>query len=310
VTKPVVFVLAIGLAACSSGKSKEAAPIPPTQVAGRLVLVREAKLSTLLAGGPAHLEASGVALRDGSLYVVFDDTTRLGILDPALGAGRLTSGSDVDSQYEGVTAASGAGPGLYVVIETDASGSAAVVPFDSAAAPAPTETTDVAFAGANKGLEGLAWASVDGAEILLGLCEGNFCTNDATSTGNGRIKVLAKRGGAWVTETTLSLPPRAAFADYSDLALRPRDDGDLDVAVLSQQSSALWLGVFTTHPLGFSGPGVVYDFPRSGDGSVQYCSLEGVTFLDQKTLAMVSDKTDGEGACGDKDESAHVFLLP
>ncbi len=303
-------VLAVALGACSNHSPEAAAEPAQVPTAGRLVLVQEKKLSRLLDAGLKNYEASGIALRDGSLYVVFDNSTRLGILDVALTTGRLMDGSDESSQYEGVTAAGGADSGLYVVVEADASGTAVVVPFDRNVLPRVTETTDIAFADRNKGIEGIAWISLGATEYLLALCEGNLCTQDETSIGNGRIKVLAHRNGMWVTDTTLSLPTQAAFVDYSDIAILPRDDASFDIAVLSQQSSVLWMGVLTMNPWVVVGSGAVYDLPRSNEGAIQYCNLEGVTFLDRTTLAMVSDRSDGKGACGNKDESAHIFRLP
>jgi len=100
----------------------------------------------------------------------------------------------------------------------------------------------------------------------------------------------------------------ADFDDYSDVAVMPDAEGTHRIAVLSQETSALWLGSLTTKPLAIVGPGVVYGFPRAA-GEVQYCSLEGVTFMDRTTLAMASDRAKTE-RCNTKAEALHVFRLP
>ena len=116
--------------------------------------------------------------------------------------------------------------------------------------------------------------------------------------------------GQWLTEATLNVPVQADFIDYSDRALFDDGDGSFTAAVVSQESSAIWIGTLTTGPWNLAGPGIVYGFPRTGLDDVQYCSIEGVSFLNRTTLAMVSDKTDIKGPCSDKEESVHIFSLP
>jgi len=103
------------------------------------------------------------------------------------------------------------------------------------------------------------------------------------------------------------------FRNYSDLALLPKSgstaDGTYSVAIVSHQSSALWLGTLTTAPWALTGPGSVHAFPRSATGEVQYCTVEGVTFLGPSRFAFVSDKSDGTAPCNRKDESIHIFEL-
>lgn len=273
-----------------------------------MVLDHEIKLSKLFGKDLDHYEGSGVALRDGSLYMVFDDSPRLGIADVGLTTGHLGPGGTADSQFESITANAS---GFYVVVEADAAGTSQVIPFDTngnASAPQPTDASFVA--NPNKGIEGAAWITSGGTEYLLALCEGNFCADDTTSYGNGRIKVLALANGRWTTQTTLSIPSAAAFADYADLAIRARGDSSFDIAVLSQASAALWLGTLTTSPFAIQGPGQIFDFPKNADGTEAYCELEGITFLDASTFAMVSDKTNDKTYCNDKDTSAHIFHLP
>jgi hypothetical protein len=69
----------------------------------------------------------------------------------------------------------------------------------------------------------------------------------------------------------------------------------------------MWIGTLTTAPWALTGPSSLYAFPRTDDGKIQYCTVEGVTFLGPTVLAFVSDESDGAAPCGDKDESIHAF---
>jgi hypothetical protein len=109
---------------------------------------------------------------------------------------------------------------------------------------------------------------------------------------------------------TLAVPMRARFHDFADLAVRLRPDGDYDVAIVSQLSSALWLGRLSTTTWQFAGDGLVYGFPRTSGGLAQYCNVEGVAFLGDNKVVIASDKSDGTPPCNDKDESLSIFLLP
>ena len=67
----------------------------------------------------------------------------------------------------------------------------------------------------------------EGESILIGLCEGNYCEGGekGREEGNGRLVLMAKREAneshpcVWETRSLLALPPTAAFADYSAIAL-------------------------------------------------------------------------------------------
>lgn len=277
-----------------------------------LTLLREAKLSTLLSSQAEHYEASGVTLRDGFLYIVFDNLATVGVVNVSLSAGSIADAAPENSQYEGITLDSYATHHFYVVKETDGTDPirGRVIQLDSTGAYEGAEWTDVTFSDENAGFEGIAWLRMQDSDFLLALCEGNHCEPDRVDTGHGRIKVLEQDGNDWRTKATLALPAEAAFRDYADLALYDNGDGTYEMAVVSQESSAMWLGQLTTNPLAIDGPGSVYAFPSTGDRAVAYCDVEGVTFLTRTTFAMVSDKTSGGERCEAEDESVHVFALP
>lgn len=300
----VALGLAIASLACGGSDKKGEVDVAAS---GTLGLVREAKFSSLLSGAD-RFEASGVVLHGGALYVAFDNMTKLGIVDVGLTTGRTTSGDVVDSQYEAITWNANESK-LLVAQESNSDGFGTIVEFSASGDAAGTVVTDVSFVDHNKGFEGLAWVESVGTEYLLALCEGNYCTGDDTSLGHGRVVVLRREGSQWVTETKLDVPVTAAFEDYADLALLPNDDGSYTAAIVSQESAALWIGTLKTSPWELVGAGVVYAFPKSDGGQRQYCEIEGITFLDRTTLAMVSDKTK-DSACAAKSESVHVFALP
>ncbi len=136
--------------------------------------------------------------------------------------------------------------------------------------------------------------------MLLALCQGNGCDDAPKDLGKGRIDVLERSGATWSARRTLELPRTVAFASYSDLALRTRSDGRLDMVIVSRGSKALWLGVFDAVSWAFDGSGAVYTFPD------RYCALEGVTFLTESTFAFASD---ADSACKSTEQSLHVFAL-
>jgi len=314
-------VLAVSalLPACGPDTDKSAASSPEANAADgaslatpiELQLVAEKKLSKLVSSKEIdHFEASGVVASSGTLYVAFDNTTEIGAVDTSLGKGKLGPGDATDSQYEAITATDDGR--FYAMIESaDASDTrGSVAELDATTAFVGQTFTDVAFEHINKGFEGVAWLRVGGTEYLLALCENNNCTDDDSTPGKGRIKVLMLVDGVWTTQETLKIPSSVAFLNYSDLALQKNDDGTFALAVVSHKSSAMWLGTLSAAPWSLSGPGTFYSFPRTADGAIQYCSVEGVSFLGPSVFAVVSDKADDSAVCSAKEESIHIFQTP
>ena len=156
-------------------------------------------------------------------------------------------------------------------------------------------------------MEGLTFARRNGAAYLLGLCEGNRCRggDEGRRPGGGRIQVFRPGDGRWSHDATIRLPPHLWFIDYSSLALR----GDR-LVVTSQQSSAVWVGTFHRSGWEFTDPGLVYEFPRGPDGAILYGTVEGVSWLDDDHLAVVSDRApNSEPTWRAKDRSLHIFTF-
>jgi hypothetical protein len=197
----------------------------------QLVLVREAKLASLLAGaGGDRLEASGVLAADGRFYVLVEARPR--------GRGFMAEVQEYDERFG------------YL---------------ERAWLQFPLE-------GPNKGLEGLTCVHRDGRTYLLGLCEGNRCRDGAEGRrpGGGRVQVFERGRHHWDRVATIRLPATLPFEDFSSLAVA----GDR-LAVLSQASSALWVGRLRTASWEVAGQGAVFELPPDPQGRAVYCNVEG-----------------------------------
>ena len=84
------------------------------------------------------------------------------------------------------------------------------------------------------------------------------------------------------------------------------------VAVVSQESSALWVGRLSPSTWEVVDDGVVYLFPRTRHGQIRYGTVEGVSWLDEQTLAVVSDraKPGQPRRMRATDQSVHIVALP
>ena len=155
-----------------------------------------------------------------------------------------------------------------------------------------------------KGFEGAAYFRHDREEYLLGLLEGNHGRGDLKSRerGHGRIKVFERgSGGSWSLSVTVRLPEEVKFSDYSGIDIQ-----DGRVAVVSQESSLLWVGELDPSDWTLS-EGQVYRFPRDRS-RILYGSVEGVAWIGTHRVAVVSDRPGA--ACEAKSESIHIFEIP
>lgn len=191
-------------------------------------------------------------------------------------------------------------------------------------------STAMEFEGDSKGFEGLlAVGDAAGGEVLLlGLCEGNHCSEKYKhDRGNGRIVIMKLSDNndgecRWETVRTLDIPSSANFADYSAMALN--ENGNW-LAITSQEDSQLWVGrllgkdpesgLWYAGDIQFDqGIGQVFDFPKDNDCSTIYCNIEGIHWINDGTLLAASDKMKKKGKqdfrCREKDQSVHFFVLP
>ena len=283
-----------------------------------LRLVAEHKLAELL--GPElgqRWEASGVCLAAGQLCVIFDNSPHVLRLPlPPWSGG--PSVELIRQRGEGIgyeDLASAPDPlRFFLLIESDlyAPGvfQARIETFDADFRYLETAWVDFPLERANKGLEGLAFVQRGGQEYLLALCEGNKCRGGALGRrpGGGRIHLLQKKDGQWARVAKLKLPKSLRFEDYSSLDLV-----DDRIVVVSQASSALWVGQLQPDSWSFVDNGQVFVFPPDEQGQPVYCSVEGVAWLAPRQVVVVSDRAKpGEQPkkCRDKDQSIHIFDLP
>jgi hypothetical protein len=75
------------------------------------------------------------------------------------------------------------------------------------------------------------------------------------------------------------------FVDYSGISL---DKGR--TAVVSQENSMLWIGMFEEATWDWRDEGQLYEFPRTMEGDIQYGNIEGVSWITPRRIVTVSDR--------------------
>jgi hypothetical protein len=287
-------------------------------VASRVLkVVTERKLAELIAppAGSAVLEASGVVAKGTFYYVIFDNVRRIARI-----AGHLRPGSKSHGWFGPARQGDGYediaySPRLhrfYLLIEAekhpDGTYKSLIDECDESGRYQRRRWVDFPFDKRNTGFEGLSAIRRGGKDYLLALCEGNKCRGGrrGRKPGGGRIQVLSRDGTIWRPVARIKLPRTVAFEDYSAVALR----GDR-IAVVSQQTARLWVGRLHKTDWAIVGAGRIYDFPRARKGKRRYCTVEGLSWLNDDTFVGVSDLSKGRhpGRCGRTDESIHIFQL-
>ena len=283
-----------------------------------LTLVTERKLADLINPPTPDgvLEASGVIAKGADYYVIFDNVRRIArihrSLEPAskrhswFGAKRDAEG------YEEI-AFSRYTRRFYLIIEAekhpDGTYKALIDECDESAQFKSRRWVDFSFEERNTGFEGLCAVRWRGQNYLLALCEGNRCRagRAGRKPGGGRLHVLKRSGTLWKSVARIKLPRTVRFEDYSAVSLRGRR-----IAVISQQSSRLWVGTLRFGEWAIAGEGQTYEFPRTKKGKIKYLTLEGLCWLTDRSFVCVSDlaKRQDKKRCRKKDQSIHVFKLP
>ncbi|KPK04135.1 MAG: hypothetical protein AMJ56_17970 [Anaerolineae bacterium SG8_19] len=87
---------------------------------------------------------------------------------------------------------------------------------------------------------------------------------------------------------------------------------DRQVAIVSQLTSAIWVGQFQESGWDFVDDGRVYVFPKSKKDYIAYCNIEGVDWSDAGELVVVSNrrKRGQNRRCQKTDQSIHIFKVP
>jgi hypothetical protein len=291
--------------------------------------------------GQNRYEASSIILKDNSFYAVCDNSwavskfsTSLDPFSPANVQIGTPNPDDVeDSGFEAIfwdedsfyvvrESVQHADSHFHAIVEQVALGENNYTVVEAC-------SSDFKFEGTSKGFEGaVSIRDASNEMIILGLCEGNYCSETRKfDRGNGRIvamkRILEEDGTTctWSAVRTISVPPSAFFHDYSDIAI----DAKGRVAITTQEDSQVWIGqmlgqdpdtgLYDLDAMELD-PSVhsVFDFPKNNECETIYCNIEGVEWLNDQTIVVVSDKMKGKGKqdflCFDKDQSVHVFVLP
>ena len=283
-----------------------------------MILVGERKLADLISapGSDRVLEASGVIGKGANYYVIFDNLRRIARIHRSLEPrskrhswlGRKRDGEG----YEDI-AFSRYTRRFYLLIEAerhpDGAYKALIDEYDEFARYKRRRWIDFAFEKRNKGFEGLSAMRWRGHDYLLALCEGNRgrAGRAGRKPGGGRLHVLQCSGRLWKPVARIKLPQAVTFEDYSAVAVRGRR-----IAILSQQSSRLWIGTLLFGDWMIADEGAIYEFPRTKKGKIKYRTLEGLCWLTDRSFVCVSDLSQPHHKKRHRktDQSIHVFKLP
>jgi hypothetical protein len=290
---------------------------PPT-----LELVKEARLADLLVEVmDGQYEASGVHQHDGRLYIVFDNYPNIACLTADLTAPPESSvlirqrGERIG--YEDITFQSFQRRWYCLIEATEYEPDlyhSRIEEYDETFRFIESVELNFKIKGSNKGIEGLSRMRYKDEDYLLALCEGNACKSGAAGRegGKGRILLFQRGIRRWEHVGTAKLPKSVDFIDYSSLDL-----WDRWIAVVSQESSAVWIARMKPDPAGlddlWEDEGRVYVFPRDKKGRPLYCNIEGITWLSETQIAVVSDKAKAgkqPAHCVDRDQAVHIFNIP
>jgi hypothetical protein len=284
-----------------------------------LKLICERKICDLMPGEQPtkRWEASGVLVKDGHYFVVFDDRSEIARFSADLhpnNTNGLFGIAHTDCGFEGITY-NAANQRFYLLVESrkHASGcyKAVIVEYDEDFKYLKDRPVDFSFKSSNKGFEAVAHVRRDSEDYLLALCEGNNCKCGAKGRkpGGGRVQLFAKNKKRWLHSGTIALPASLPFADYSGMSI---DHGH--VAIVSQENSMLWVGQFDEAGWRWRDAGQLYEFPRSDHGSVLYGNIEGVGWINSTRVVTVSDRrkkrNQPDKGLSKKDQSVHIFEIP
>lgn len=284
-----------------------------------LQLVRECKISELMSHHePAkRWEASGVLVKDGHFFVVFDDRTAVARISDDLAPNQenklLGTAREVRG-YEGITY-NAATHRYYLLVEArkhaDGCYQAIVIEYDDEFKYRKRRPLDFVFKSDNKGFEAVAYVRRNGQDFILALCEGNQCKcgKQGRLPGGGRVQLFEKKKKFWRHARTIKLPPSVPFVDYSGMSI---DRGR--VAIVSQVNSMLWVGQFDEARWKWRNAGKLFNFPRLENGSLRYGNIEGVGWITPTRIVTVSDRrkksSQPDKAVSKKDQSIHIFDIP
>ena len=245
---------------------------------------------------------------DGYAYIIFDSLNLVGKIDPSLkpsASNQLIPARSICSGFEDITY-DPRERRFFLIIEaeedTDGKYRAFVVEYDHEFRFQRCTRLSTTFDKQNKGFEGLAHLWRGEKEYLLALCEGNLCTG--ATKGGGRVQVFERtQEKNWQWSHEVALPMAAEFEDYAAIKMRGSR-----IALVSQASSRVWIGEVDQTAHTCVDDGVIYKFPNKS-----YCNAEGVAWLSDDQLVIVSDRMKARKQskrCSEKDQSIHILRIP
>ncbi len=264
-----------------------------------LQVIKEVKLKSLLSQDK-KLEASGVTAVGEDFYVVFDNSAKVARINEELNSAELLGKKEKKVGYEAIVYAQD--EKVFYLVEESLKHkkhfNARISRMNESFKLTDKRTwLDFGFKNKSKGIEGLAFHKNGEKTYLLALFEG-------LKKDRGFILLYQKKKKSYKYLKKIYLPKNLNFKDFSDMDLQK--NGRL--AIVSQESSALWIGELDTNKWEIKSKGQRYDFPKSKKGKTQYCNIEGVSWISQNRLVMVSDakkKKQGK-ACLKKEQSIHI----
>ncbi len=279
----------------------------------------EFKLFELLPNGEdgIRLEASGICASGEHFYIVFDNRRDIAKIHQSLTPGHpdnelIQQNGDI-LDFEGI-AYHNPSQHFWVLNEaryySDSVNKPTIEEFDNDLHFIESNWVNFAFINREKGMEGLAFMRRDGEDFALAICEGNKCKSGrkGRKPGGGRIQIFKKTKNHWDHTGTIKLPKSVEFEDYASLDIKSQN-----IAVVSQASSALWIAQFEQGTWNFVSDGSIFRFPTNNQGKTVYCNIEGVAWINNNQIAVVSDKrksNEQAKRCRSKDQSLHIFNIP
>lgn len=290
--KIAVIGLLFGLLHC--GPTNKITELPPA--------IKEEKFAKLYPQKQRKWEASGITADSHHLYIIFDNAPILSRLNHSLQNPQLFTFAGKGNDFEAITRIDS---GYAIAVETKKHQNrlmAEIIFLNPDFSRRANVGVDIDFNHKNKGIEGLVHIQRGGREYLLALCEAGGCRKK--SKGRGTIYVLEKYANHLNPIQKILLPKKLPFLDYSGMDVHAGN-----IAVVSQESSLLWIGQLSMTNWQIRHKSL-WSFPRRGSKK-KYCNIEGVVWLDNRHLAVVSDKAKkNKKHCQQKSESIHIFELP
>ena len=280
---------------------------------GELIVQSEAKLSELLRDqGPEDKhEASGVLFLNNEIFVVFDNYNEVAKIDIKISKAKLLGENKKGDGYEGITY-DNTNDRFYLIEESLKNKGAFNARLNHANKNFIIKSKKwlkYNFQSDNKGFEGLTFVIKNNRPYILALCEGNECDSGKISKihGAGRIKVFEQKKEKWKYIASIRIPQSLKFMDYSGIDINDKNV----LAITSQESSAIWVGRLDIENWQIDDTGTVYYFPKDKDGNLTYCNIEGVSWIADNHLIVVSDakKKTQPGECQEKEQSIHIVSM-